>query len=129
MRRLVALRDLHLAAVGHGHRADLILDHVLVGVVSDPLERLGARHGRRDALDVEQRRPHALDRRVDGELVLEAHGTPLYRCRPMASTTASSAATLWPLTRSSTCGRAAAHPPPPGANPGAATRGLPHTIR
>src|SRR5215207_2188289 len=51
----------------------------------------------------------------------------VYRCRPIASTSASSAARLWPLMSSSTYGKAAAMPPVTGAKPRAATRGLTQT--
>src|SRR3954467_8236466 len=47
----------------------------------------------------------------------------------MAAATASSAAKLCPLTRASVCGSAAAIPPATGAKPGAAARGLTHTMR
>jgi hypothetical protein len=75
---LVDLLQAHRALVGRRHRTELHLHGAAIDAV------LAARlHGRprkagRDALDVQQDGPRLLDRRVDGELVLQFHPRPLH---------------------------------------------------
>ena len=64
VRRLVGLLDLDRAAVGGGRRAELDLELAVVGaVVVVPGDR-GAREARRHPLEVVERAPHDVDRRL-----------------------------------------------------------------
>jgi hypothetical protein len=69
----VALEDLDIAHVVHGHRPDLHLHGDLVGVLAGLLEHARTRHARGNPLDVEQGGPDLVGGGLDDERVLELH--------------------------------------------------------
>src|SRR5581483_2794563 len=73
VRRVVERLDGDRRAVADGDRAHLHGDLRLVGVRVDHFDDLGVRDARGDARDVFEDRPHALDRRVDVEGVVDDH--------------------------------------------------------
>jgi hypothetical protein len=70
--RLVLLDERGLARVGEVDRSELDLDPAGEGVTFDGVQR-GARHARRDALDVEQHSPGVVHGHRHGEGVLQLH--------------------------------------------------------
>src|SRR5690606_34962309 len=70
---VVAGDELDLAAVLHRERTDLDLDDALVDRVRDLLGQFRAGNGTGDALDVHERGPDLVDRRLDGEAAFQIH--------------------------------------------------------
>src|SRR5918995_3433991 len=72
------------AREGQGQRPEPHVDLALPRVLVDRLGELGTRHAGRDALDVKEVQPDLIDRRGNGELVLDLRGLPTPLAEPTA---------------------------------------------